>query len=70
MAVETEYREGLDQLAAHYRDILLLLGEDPTREGLQKTPLRIAKAMQVLTRGYERRAIQGRLLTDGHRQGY
>jgi GTP cyclohydrolase I len=46
------FREGLDQLTDRYREILQLLGEDPTREGLQKTPLRVAKAMQVLTRGY------------------
>ena len=53
MNPETEYREGLDKLAEHYRDILSLLGEDPNRDGLQKTPLRVAKAMQTLTRGYE-----------------
>ena len=53
MNPETEYREGLDKLAEHYRDILSLIGEDPNREGLQKTPLRVAKAMQTLTRGYE-----------------
>ena len=53
MNPETEYREGLEQLAQHYREILTLLGEDPEREGLQKTPMRVAKAMQVLTRGYE-----------------
>ncbi len=47
-----EYREGLDELAAHYKGILSLLGEDPEREGLQKTPMRVAKAMQVLTCGY------------------
>ena len=47
-----EYREGLDELAAHYKGILSLLGEDPEREGLRKTPIRVAKAMQVLTRGY------------------
>ena len=47
-----EYREGLDELAAHYKGILSLLGENPEREGLQKTPIRVAKAMQVLTRGY------------------
>jgi GTP cyclohydrolase I len=53
MNSETEYRKGLDKLAAHYRDILSLIGEDPTREGLEKTPMRVAKAMQTLTRGYE-----------------
>ncbi len=40
------------KLAAHYRDIILELGEDVEREGLQKTPLRVAKAMQFLTHGY------------------
>lgn len=49
---QTQYREGLDELASHYESVLKLLGEDSTREGLQKTPLRVAKAMQVLTRGY------------------
>ena len=53
MNPETEYREGLEQLAQHYREVLTLLGEDPEREGLQKTPMRVAKAMQVLTRGYK-----------------
>ena len=52
MNPETEYREGLDELAAHYRQVLTLLGEDPDREGLEKTPMRVAKAMQVLTSGY------------------
>ena len=52
MNPETEYREGLDELAAHYHEVLRLLGEDPSREGLEKTPMRVAKAMQVLTRGY------------------
>lgn len=52
MNLETEYREGLDELAVHYRQVLTLLGEDPDREGLEKTPMRVAKAMQVLTRGY------------------
>lgn len=52
MNPETEFRDGLDDLAVHYKDVLKLLGEDPEREGLQKTPMRVAKAMQILTRGY------------------
>ena len=52
MNPETEFREGLDELAKHYKSILSLLGENPDREGLQKTPMRVAKAMQILTRGY------------------
>ena len=52
MDSETELREGLEELAAHYKDILRLLGEEPSREGLEKTPMRVAKAMQILTRGY------------------
>lgn len=52
MTSNIEFREGLDDLAGHYRHVLQLLGEDPSREGLEKTPMRVAKAMQVLTRGY------------------
>ena len=62
MNPETEYRDGLDSLASHYKDILQLLGEDTEREGLQKTPMRVAKAMQVLTRGYSMDAHK--VLTD------
>ena len=38
-------------IAEHYREILRLLGEDPEREGLVKTPERVAKALQFLTHG-------------------
>ena len=62
MLPENEYREGLDELAAHYRRTLELLGEAPQREGLEKTPMRVAKAMQVLTRGYSQDARK--VLTD------
>ena len=51
-----------EELEDHYRQILTLLGEDPEREGLQKTPMRVAKAMQVLTRGYQMDAHK--VLTD------
>ncbi|MBE6196123.1 MAG: GTP cyclohydrolase I FolE [Rikenellaceae bacterium] len=44
--------ERIAKLAGHYREILTLLGEDPEREGLVKSPERIAKAMAFLTRGY------------------
>ncbi len=40
-------------LIDNYRDVLNLLGEDPQREGLVKTPERMAKAMQFLTQGYQ-----------------
>ncbi len=41
------------ELAKHVKAILELLGEDPEREGLVKTPERVAKAWQFLTQGYE-----------------
>ncbi len=40
-------------LVHHYRETLSLLGEDPEREGLVKTPERVAKAMQYMTQGYD-----------------
>ena len=45
--------EKIEALKVHYKAILELLGEDPQREGLVKTPLRVAKAMSFLTKGYE-----------------
>lgn len=45
-------QETIAQLAEHYKAIIELLGEDTAREGLEKTPMRAAKAMYYCTRGY------------------
>ena len=47
-----------DELAELVREQLDLLGEDPNREGLLKTPERVSKSLRWLTRGYERDAKQ------------
>ncbi len=45
--------EKITRIASHYESILADLGEDPSREGLLKTPERVAKALQFLTHGYD-----------------
>lgn len=42
----------IEDIAGHYREIIKLIGEDPEREGLVKTPMRAAKAMWFATQGY------------------
>ncbi len=43
----------VSRLSAHYTDILTELGENPGREGLKRTPERVAKSLQFLTHGYD-----------------
>ena len=50
--------ERIKELMGHYREILRLLGEDPDREGLIKTPERVAKAMSFITKGYAQDPIE------------
>ncbi|MFN8295419.1 MAG: GTP cyclohydrolase I FolE [Chitinophagales bacterium] len=56
-------------LENHYKDILNLIGEDPNREGLIKTPHRVAKAMQYITHGYNldpKSIIQSAIFNENH----
>ncbi len=48
----------VDELAYHYREIIRLLGEDPEREGLKKTPLRAAKAIIDISAGYRTNPLE------------
>lgn len=50
--VENHDEELVSKIASHYEEILRLIGEDPEREGLKKTPLRAAKAILDITSGY------------------
>ncbi|MFN5224502.1 MAG: GTP cyclohydrolase I, partial [Bacteroidota bacterium] len=50
--IESFNEETTNKMSEAYLDVLKGIGEDPTREGLLKTPERVAKAMQFLTHGY------------------
>jgi GTP cyclohydrolase I len=50
--IETWDEGTIDEMASMYKRILKLIGEDPEREGLERTPVRVAKAMNFLTKGY------------------
>lgn len=69
--IEDYNEEKIDALSSHYKNVIEDLGEDPTREGLEKTPERVAKAMQYLTHGYELNAsdiIKSAMFTEDHNQ--
>lgn len=60
-----------EQIARHVEAILALLGEDPEREGLVKTPERVAKALQFITKGYQEdgvEIIRGALFDEEYQQ--
>ena len=44
--------EVTDAISAHVEDMIRVLGEDPEREGLKRTPHRVGKSLQFLTKGY------------------
>lgn len=51
-------KQTTEQIAVHVKEILRLLGENPEREGLLKTPERVAKSLQFLTKGYSQDGIE------------
>ena len=51
--IEHYDEETTQDLAKNYKNILSLIGEDPQREGLHLTPIRVARSIQFLTQGYE-----------------
>lgn len=59
------------RIAEHYREILRLLGEDPEREGLVKTPERVAKALQFMVKGQQKdgaEILRGALFKEDYSQ--
>lgn len=58
MAYSTRDEQTLSKLTNAYHELLQDIGEDPTRDGLQKTPARAAKALLYLTQGYEQNLDQ------------
>ena len=63
--------ETTKKLAYHYKEILNLIGEDNEREGLIDTPVRVAKAIQFLTQGYNADAeeiIKSAMFTENYKQ--
>lgn len=63
--------ENTEKIAYHYSEIIKLLGEDVEREGLVKTPIRVAKAMEFFTQGYDidpKSLIQSAMFKEDYRQ--
>lgn len=61
----------LEQMIYHYKEILSLIGEAPEREGLLKTPERVAKSIQFLTHGYNaepKKIIESAMFAEDYRE--
>ena len=57
-------KDATEQIAVHVKEILRLLGENPEREGLLKTPERVAKSLQFLTKGYTQNGVELRIVSE------
>lgn len=71
MSTKLNHEERQRELQKHYSAILELIGENPRREGLLKTPERVAKALQFLTQGYEQspeEVLRGAMFQEDYRQ--
>ncbi|MEY3501068.1 MAG: hypothetical protein RL308_2740 [Bacteroidota bacterium] len=69
--IEVYDTELIESMSKNYKTIIENLGEDVNREGLQKTPERVAKAMQYLTHGYDLNPLEilkSALFTEDHQQ--
>ena len=69
--MEKYNEESVEKIAEHYSEILKTLGEDVTREGLLKTPQRVAKSMHFLSSGYHMDAyaiMRGAIFHEQHNQ--
>ncbi|MCB0402355.1 MAG: GTP cyclohydrolase I FolE [Flavobacteriales bacterium] len=69
--IEQYNTEKINALQIRFKDVIDILGEDPAREGLVKTPERVAKAMQYLTHGYDldpSAIIKSAMFTEDHNQ--
>jgi GTP cyclohydrolase IA len=64
-------KDSADSMQEHVRAMLVELGENPTREGLLKTPDRVARALRFMTKGYEedpKAVINGALFTEDYQE--
>ena len=72
MNLQNETPEITDALSGHYKEIIRLLGENPDREGLKKSPERVAKAMQFMLQGYRKDPVEvlksAMFLEEGYKQ--